>query len=119
MITSADKEFLERILLILNNRITDESFGVRELAKEAAVNRFLLYKKIHMLIGESPVCLIRRERLIMAAELIKNDFGNIAETAFEVGFSNAAYFSECFKKEFGLTPSKYKNSFHNDFPLNR
>ena len=32
---------------------------------------------------------------------------NISEIALEVGFNNPAYFSECFKKQFGVTPSKY------------
>jgi len=30
------------------------------------------------------------------------------EIALEVGFSSANYFSFCFKKEIGLSPSQYK-----------
>ncbi|MCB0628608.1 MAG: AraC family transcriptional regulator [Lewinella sp.] len=31
-----------------------------------------------------------------------------AEIAFQTGFSSPSYFSKCFKKEFGLSPSVFK-----------
>ena len=43
-----------------------------------------------------------------AANLIEHHFGNLSEIALEVGFSNPAYFSECFKKHFGISPSQYQ-----------
>ncbi len=66
------------------------------------------------LTGETPVELIRRIRLNKAAELIEKKFGNLSEIALEVGFNNPAYFSECFKKQFGVTPSQYQQKTTNN-----
>ena len=57
--------------------------------------------------------LIRRIRINKAAELIEKRFGNLSEIALEVGFNNPAYFSEAFKKQFGVTPSQYQHKFSN------
>jgi len=62
---------------------------------------------------EPPGELIRRTRLNKAAELIDQNFGNLSEIALEVGFNNPAYFSESFKKQFGISPSQYEQRKRN------
>ena len=108
-ITSVDKKFLQNVFNIIAENISNPSFSVQSLAEKSAVSYQLLHKKIVCLTGEPPVELIRRIRLLKAAELIENKFGNISEIAIEVGFNNPAYFSECFKKQFGLSPSQYNH----------
>jgi AraC-like DNA-binding protein len=41
--------------------------------------------------------------------MIKAKKGNISEIAFNVGFSSPAYFTKCFRKEFGYLPSELTN----------
>jgi DNA-binding response OmpR family regulator/two-component sensor histidine kinase len=106
-VTSVDKKFLRKIFDTINHNLSDTSFSVESLAENIAVSRYVLYKKIVSLTGESPVELIRRIRLRRAAELIEKKFGNLSEIALEVGFNNPAYFSDCFKKQFGVPPSQY------------
>ena len=106
-ITSVDKKFLQQTYDIISKNISNESFGVELLAEKLSVSKSLLHKKIVSLTGEAPVEFIRRIRLNRAAKLIENKFGNLSEIALEVGFSNPAYFSECFKKQFGVPPSQY------------
>ena len=84
------------------------------LAENLAISRYVLYKKIISLTGESPVELIRRIRLLKAAVLIENKFGNLSEIALEVGFNNPAYFSDCFKKQFGISPSQYHQKINSN-----
>lgn len=79
------------------------------LAENMAVSRSLLLKKIEALIGEPPSELIKRIKLNKAAKLIEKNFGNISEVALEVGFNNPSYFAECFRKQFGFSPSQYHN----------
>ena len=67
-------------------------------------------RKIIALTGESPSDIIKRVRVTRASKLLKQKFGNISEIALEVGFSNPAYFSKCFREQFGLTPSEYENN---------
>jgi len=106
-ITSTDQRFLNKILASITKHIADTRFGVEALAAEMAVSRSLLLKKLDALVGEPPHELIKRTRLNKAAQLIEGRFGNIEEIALEVGFANPSYFAECFKKQFGVSPSHY------------
>ncbi len=108
-IASADQKFLQKAAAVIIEHISDTSFSVEIMADILAVSRSLLEKKLEALSGETPVSLIRKTRLTKAAQLIKHNSGNISEIALEVGFSNPSYFAECFKKQFGVTPSNYKN----------
>jgi signal transduction histidine kinase/ligand-binding sensor domain-containing protein/DNA-binding response OmpR family regulator len=106
-ITPVDQKFLQNTLAIITRHLSDTAFGVESLAAEMAVSRSVLLKKTEALVGEPPSELIRRTRLNRAAQLIENKFGNMAEIALEVGFNNPSYFAECFKSQFGCTPSHY------------
>jgi AraC-like DNA-binding protein len=112
-ITNVDQKFLQKTVTIINEHISDTSFGVEMLADDMAMSRSLLYKKISSLIGESPNELIKRTRLNKAAKLIESNAGNISEIALEVGFSNPSYFAECFRKQFGAAPSQYHHNSNN------
>ena len=106
-ITSVDKKFLQKIYNAITHNISDSSFGIESIVETLSVSRSVLYRKILSLTGESPGELIRQIRLKKAAELIEQKFGNLSEIALEVGFNNPSYFAECFKKQFGVTPSQY------------
>ena len=108
-VTPCDQKFLQKAVSIINEHISDSTFGVEVLAENMSVGRSLLLKKMEELIGESPNELIRRVRLDKAANLLKQNSGNISEIALEVGFSNPSYFAEAFKKQFGVSPSQYHN----------
>ncbi|MEN8188437.1 MAG: AraC family transcriptional regulator [Thermodesulfobacteriota bacterium] len=53
----------------------------------------------------SPKRWINNRRLETARTLLINSEKNISEICFEVGFGNISYFSQLFKKKFGLSPS--------------
>jgi signal transduction histidine kinase/ligand-binding sensor domain-containing protein/DNA-binding response OmpR family regulator len=112
-ITPLDQKFLRNTVAIITKHISDASFGVESLASEMAVSRSLLLKKVEALIGEPPHELIKRTRLNKAAKLIESKFGNMSEIALEVGFNNPSYFAECFKKQFGISPSQYHRNSAN------
>jgi DNA-binding response OmpR family regulator/two-component sensor histidine kinase len=108
-ITPVDRIFLQKVFDNINQRISDSSLSVESLVENLALSRSVLQRKILSLMGETPGELIRRIRLKKAANLIDHNFGNISEIALEVGFNNPAYFSEAFKKQFGLSPSEYQH----------
>ena len=109
-VTSADKIFLKKASDIINEHISDETFGVDAFADKIAMSRFQLRRKLLALVGASPSDLIRIIRLTKAAKLIEQNFGNISEIAAEVGFNNPANFAHGFKVHFGVSPSEYLNS---------
>jgi signal transduction histidine kinase/ligand-binding sensor domain-containing protein/DNA-binding response OmpR family regulator len=94
----------------LRKHFKKEGLSVEMFAGEVSMSRRNLDRKLVALTGEAPSDLIRRVRLMHAAKLITQNFGNISEIALEVGFSNPAYFSKCFREQFGIAPSEYNHS---------
>ncbi|MFO7671770.1 MAG: DNA-binding response regulator, partial [Bacteroidales bacterium] len=106
-VTSADERFLSRAMEVIEKRLSDPDFGVDLFGKEVGMSHSQLYRKIHALTNLSPVELIRTIRLKRAASLLKQKYGNISEVAYKTGFSSPAYFSDCFQKQFGKSPSEF------------
>jgi len=106
-LSSFDEKFLSNVIQILEEKISDPKFGVDEFSREVGMSRANLYRKLQALTGQSARDFIRIVRLKRAALLLQKHTGNIAEIAYDVGFTNPSYFSECFRKYFGQLPSEY------------
>jgi AraC-like DNA-binding protein len=106
---TTDEKFLKRLIEIIENNITNPGFRVETFVKEIGMSRAQLYRKMHALCGQSVKGFVRIVRLKQAALLLQHPTTTIAEVAYRVGFNNPAYFSECFRKQFGLLPSQYED----------
>ena len=51
---------------------------------------------------------VMKVRLHRAVELLKDDSVSVQEVASAVGFNTHSFFSECFKREFGMTPRQWR-----------
>jgi DNA-binding response OmpR family regulator len=100
-----DEQFMKRVLSVIDQHISEENFSIDELGREAAMSRMHLHRKLKALTGKSPSLFIRSVRLNKAKRLIKENRGTISEIAYDLGFGSPAYFTKCFKEEFGYTPS--------------
>ena len=67
-----------------------------------------LYKKMKEYSGLSPMEYVMKVRLHRAVELLKDDSVSVQEVASAVGFNTHSFFSECFKREFGMTPRQWR-----------
>lgn len=54
---------------------------------------------------------IRLKRLEYSSELLKKPEYTIKDIAIRVGFNDSAYFVNCFKKFYEITPSQYRNIY--------
>jgi signal transduction histidine kinase/DNA-binding response OmpR family regulator len=106
-VTSVDERFLIRAMEVIEAQLSNPDFGVDVFGKEVGMSHSQLYRKIHALTNLAPVDLIRTIRLKRAASLLIQKYGNISEVAYETGFSSPAYFSDCFQKQFGKSPSDF------------
>lgn len=113
-VTSRHDHFLQRVRDAVELQISNENFSVKDFAGMLGMSRSQLHRKLIALTGKSPGDLIRQIRLYKAARLIRKQFGRVTEVAYEVGFSNPAYFARCFREEFGITPSAYNKKFQNN-----
>jgi ligand-binding sensor domain-containing protein/signal transduction histidine kinase/DNA-binding response OmpR family regulator len=105
--TNVDEQFLQRTIKIVEKNINNPEFGVQKLAAEMCVSRSLLHKKLASIVDLSANDFITSMRLKKSALLLMQGNLNISEIAFEVGFNDPKYFSRCFKKHFGLSPTEY------------
>jgi signal transduction histidine kinase/ligand-binding sensor domain-containing protein/DNA-binding response OmpR family regulator len=108
-----DREFLQSIHEKLKANLDNPSFNVNELCEALDLSRTLVYKKIKMLTGFTPVEYLRSLRLQEAAALLKLQRYKVFEVVYMVGFSDLKYFRQCFIKEFGYPPSEYSKQIDN------
>ena len=106
-VTSADERFLFRVSDIIEKHLADYNFTVDNFAREIGMSRMQLHRKMNAVTGQAASDFVRNFRLKRAAKLLEGKHGNIGEIAYDVGFNNPSYFSECFKRLFGLLPSEY------------
>ncbi len=109
-VTSADERFLKLALEVIEKNIGDCNFDVNSFYPEMNMSRMQLFRKLKALVNQTPGELIRNMRLQRAAQLLKQNFGNIAEITYEVGFNNLSYFAKCFREKYGVLPSEFKSS---------
>jgi signal transduction histidine kinase/ligand-binding sensor domain-containing protein/DNA-binding response OmpR family regulator len=106
-VTSMDEKFLNRAITVIEQQISNADFDVEDFIKIMAISRAHLYRKLHALTGQSVKQFIRTIRLKYAAQLLSKKTGNISEIAYEAGFNNPSYFSGCFRRQFGQTPTEF------------
>jgi signal transduction histidine kinase/DNA-binding response OmpR family regulator len=109
-ITSLDEEFLQKAIYTVEEHMSDTEFSVETFIKEMGMSRSRMHRKIKALTAHSTSEFIRTIRLKRAASLLEKSKLPIEETAYAVGFNSTAYFTKCFKIQFGKTPSEYMKS---------
>ncbi len=106
---SADQVFLQKAIEKIENHFGDFQFSVEHLAEHLNMSISQLNRKLNALIGQPSGQLIRSLRLQRAADLLKQNSASVSEICYNLGFNDHAYFSRAFKKQFGCSPSAYKN----------
>ena len=81
-------EFLIRITAIIEENISNEQFGVSELAREIGMSRSNLLRKIKKLTKLSVSQYISQVRLKNAMELLKQKTYTVSEVSYRVGFGS-------------------------------
>lgn len=100
-----DNEFYTRFLSLFFDNISDPDVSVDSLASEMGMGRSQFYRKIKALTNYPPVELMRRLRLKQSRHLLTTTEKTVSEIAYEVGFSNPAYFTKCYREAYGETPT--------------
>jgi len=96
---------------IIENNIANEDFSVNDICTELGISRVQLYRKVKALLGYNINEYILDVRMQKAKYLLRNETGlTIAEVAYKVGFSSAAYFSTVMRSKIGVTPTEYRNN---------
>jgi TolB-like protein/AraC-like DNA-binding protein len=105
-----EEAFVIQLKKIILNHLEDDQFSVSNLASEVRLSRSQLLRKVKKSTGLSVNHLINNVRLEEAAKRIRSTDDTASEIAYQVGFSSPSYFTKCFQRVFGCTPSEFKNN---------
>jgi ligand-binding sensor domain-containing protein/signal transduction histidine kinase/AraC-like DNA-binding protein len=109
-INNVDEQFISKLVLIIENHMEDEDFGIELLAEKIGMSLPVLYKKLKAITGLSVNDFSKSIRLKKAAQLLLQKRYTVYEIGYMVGFSDRKYFSKEFKRQFGKTPTDYINN---------
>ena len=105
-LSAIKNEFLKRVISKIEENLSDEHFGVSELAEAVNMSRSNLLRRVKSITSLSVSLLIRQVRLQKARELLKDDSLTVSEVSYKVGFNSTSYFIKCFKDEYGYPPGE-------------
>ena len=108
VLSSQDRHFIDELYKLMEEELSNSELDVTRITKMLYISRTKLYYKIKGLTGETPSNFFRTYKLNRAAELLKSGKYTVAEVADKCGFSTQSHFSVVFKKQFGVTPTEYK-----------
>ena len=106
-VTSLDERFMRRAIQIVEDNLDNMNLGVEMMADELGMSRTNLHRKLKSVTGLAISEFIQDFRLRRAAQLIAKKADTISQIAYQTGFSDQSYFTKCFKKKFGKTPSEF------------
>lgn len=107
-----DKDLLTRINAFISENIDNPDLKVDDMAAAVFMSTSSFFRKMKSLLNMSPNEYLQRQRLTRAAAMLCEGGASVADISYSLGFSSHSYFSSCFKKQFGMTPSEYANRNH-------
>ena len=100
---------MEKLMKFLEANISEQDLKIEDMADAVNLGRTVFYGKIKSIVGMAPFDFLRHIRMQRAEDLISRSQMNISEVAYAVGFTDPKYFTKCFKKETGMTPTEYRD----------
>lgn len=106
-----DRELVEKVVEIINKNMDNSELDILFICREVGMSRSLFFSKFKNITGLTPKTFILNYRLKYAASLlVEQPHLSVADIAYQSGFSTGAYFSRCFKNQFGISPANYRKS---------
>lgn len=116
------RDFVERVHAVRTQKLSKEieaacsyierhledDLSIASLAAYAGYIEYYFSKKFKRELGLTPAEYIRKKRLAKAALLLRSTDLDAQQIASRLQFCSQSYFTDCFRKEFGVSPTKYR-----------
>ena len=99
---------IEALPAYIDEKISEE-LRVEELAKICNLSYSGFSKKFIKMFGRPCKNYIELIRVRKVAQLLQDTKDDLSTISQETGFSDASHMIRCFKKEYGMTPKKYRD----------
>lgn len=110
LLSAEDKDFAERCNSYIVANMANADLDVLAMAREMGMSRTKLYAMVKKVYGTSPNNLVINIRIREAQRRLSHSSDSVAEVAYATGFADPKYFSRCFKKLVGMSPSEFAHS---------
>ena len=107
-LTSTDETFLKQALQVMEQNMDNPDFKVEAFTKEMGMSRTQMHRKLKALTDQNTTAFMRSIRLKRAAQLLKENHGNVSEVSDTVGFNRVSTFIKEFRKVYQITPLQYR-----------
>lgn len=104
--SSNGDHFTDKVEALIIEHLSNEQFGVSELASALNMSRSNLLRKIKKVSKLSVSQFIRKVRLEKSMEMLRQSSLTVSEVSFNVGFGNTSYFIKCFREYYGYPPGE-------------
>jgi AraC family transcriptional regulator len=101
-----DPRRLNRVLEYIHAHLGDE-LDIRGMASAAHLSRFHFARAFKASTGQTPYQYVNAKRLARAKDLLAQN-QPLADIARTLNFSSQANFTRAFRREFGITPGRYR-----------
>ncbi len=105
----ADEERIRMVGEILVDKMASPP-TIAVLASQVGINSVKLQRGFKQIFGITIGQFLMQQRMICARELLLNRETDVTQAALRVGYSNVSHFIRCYKKTFGVTPIRHKQT---------
>ncbi|WP_144391820.1 hybrid sensor histidine kinase/response regulator transcription factor [Pleionea sediminis] len=110
-IPKSDKElnFINQVEKVIEQHYANEDFSAKDLYSSVAMSERQLQRKLKAIAGVTPAEFIRAYRLKRSTLLLKKGMP-VNQVSEAVGFSSPTYFTNCFKAQYSIKPSEFRDN---------
>jgi AraC-like DNA-binding protein len=88
-----------------------ENWRLTEMAELAGYSPYHYNRLFHETMGRTPMAYLNEARIMQAKRLLVSTRSSVKEIAFACGFKQSGYFVTRFRKQEGMTPTRYREAF--------
>ncbi|MFA6784754.1 MAG: response regulator [Sphaerochaeta sp.] len=103
-------QFIQQAKTLIAKHFTEVGFGLDQICEMIGVSTSYFSSTFKREMGISFVQYLTNMRMTRAKELLVKTEGKTYEIAQAIGFSEPNYFSFCFKRHEGISPSQYRQA---------
>lgn len=103
---------IQKTMAYISRHLSDEDLSLSLLAENVNTNSSYLSKLFKAEVNMTLTEYISRARIEQAMEYIKSGNMKIQEVALAVGYTDTAYFTKCFRKRTGLSPTEFQKTWN-------
>ncbi|OYX90947.1 MAG: hypothetical protein B7Y74_15565, partial [Novosphingobium sp. 35-62-5] len=97
-----------RVTTMVAAHLEDPSLRTASIADACRISMRTV-QNVFAAMGTTPTAYVLEQRLKRAADrLVARPDASITEIAFELGFNDSAYFTRCFRQQFGAAPRDWR-----------